>query len=377
VKIGRVVRRDIFGPETRIVIVDVEKHELIDVQYAELIRLQEEGSSDRSAKCFANARFPTSLSLALESADFVDALRTVEQAKNACARATFAWDDCQWIAPVDPPRYRDFMSFEQHHLTSAILMGAAKPPDVVYKLPTYYKGNHLTMIGTDAEVPWPGYSDFMDFELELGFVIGSPGQDLTPEEAERCIFGVTILNDFSARDRQVRESSSGLGPAKGKDFATAIGPWITTVDDLDLSNLTMEAFVNGESWARGSSGSAMWSPAEIVAYASTAEHLVSGELLGSGTLGGGCGVEAGRRLIPGDLLELEVSGIGTLRNRMGEPNVLRWEPTPRVPGVTINGGAVEGPTRPMSPRSDALPPPVVLDEGGKYRIETVPGWSGS
>jgi 2-keto-4-pentenoate hydratase/2-oxohepta-3-ene-1,7-dioic acid hydratase in catechol pathway len=262
------------------------------------------------------------------------------------------------------------MSFEQHNLTAARLMGATQPPQVIYKLPVYYKGNHFTLVGHEAEISWPGYSDFMDFELELGFVIRSGGVDLNPDQAEQFIFGVTILNDFSARDRQVEESSGGLGPAKGKDFVTAIGPWVTTVDELNLADLTMTASVNGEKWATGSSGSAMWSPAELVAYASTAEHLVPGELLGSGTLGGGCGVEAGRRLISGDLIELEVSGIGTLRNRIVETQPLRWTPTQRTPGVTITGGRVTGPTRPMSPRLDAAPLPVVLDSDGHLVTQT-------
>jgi 2-keto-4-pentenoate hydratase/2-oxohepta-3-ene-1,7-dioic acid hydratase in catechol pathway len=248
---------------------------------------------------------------------------------------------------------------------------------VIYKYPVYYKGNHPSLVGTEAEIPWPGYSDFMDFELELGFVVGAAAVDLNPDEAQQCIFGVTILNDFSARDRQVEESSAGLGPAKGKDFATAIGPWITTLDELDLADLSMTARVNGETWASGSSGSAMWTAAELVAYASSAEPLVAGELLGSGTLGGGCGVEAGRRIIPGDVIELEVSGIGVLRNRMGEPRPLRWTPAARTPGITVAGGVVEGPTRPMSPRTDAPPPPVVLDRDGNRHVQSSPDSTGA
>jgi 2-keto-4-pentenoate hydratase/2-oxohepta-3-ene-1,7-dioic acid hydratase in catechol pathway len=198
----------------------------------------------------------------------------------------------------------------------------------------------------------------MDYELELGFVVGRGGVDLAPAEAEQCLFGVTLLNDFSARDRQTEETAGNLGPAKGKDFATAVGPWITTIDELDLLTIQLTARVNGETWASGSSGSAMWSAAEILAYLSTAEPLVPGELVGSGTIGGGCGLEVGRRLIPGDVVELEGDGLGVLRNGLGEPVPLRWSPAHRTPGQMIDGRNGVGITALLPPRADAPPPPV-------------------
>jgi 2-keto-4-pentenoate hydratase/2-oxohepta-3-ene-1,7-dioic acid hydratase in catechol pathway len=231
---------------------------------------------------------------------------------------------------------RDCLAFEQHLRNTLLGLAAAmnvEPiiPDVYYEKPIYYKGNPLTLIGHDKEVPWPDYSRRMDYELELGFVIGRPGKDLTPEQAKAHLFGVTILNDFSARDIQSIEMKGLLGPAKGKDFATALGPWITTVDELDVHNLTMVARVNGEEWSRGSSSTIMWRVEEIIAYISKAEGLVAGELIGSGTVGGGCGVELGKLLKAGDVVDLEVSGIGVLRNKMGTPAPTGWMPERRIP----------------------------------------------
>jgi 2-keto-4-pentenoate hydratase/2-oxohepta-3-ene-1,7-dioic acid hydratase in catechol pathway len=235
----------------------------------------------------------------------------------------------RFLSPVDPPLVRDFMAFEQHARNASKQLGAT-PAEELFRRPVYYKGNPLTLIGHEQEVPWPGYTSYMDYELELGLVIGKAGSDLTPDEAIEHLLGVTIFNDFSARDIQGREMRGLLGPAKGKDFATGVGPWITTRDELDLANLTMIARINGEEWSHNSSATITWSIAELIAYASKAETLWPGELLGTGTVGLGCGLEMGKRLQPGDVIELEVNGIGTLRNRIGQPQPRGWEPQPRA-----------------------------------------------
>jgi 2-keto-4-pentenoate hydratase/2-oxohepta-3-ene-1,7-dioic acid hydratase in catechol pathway len=169
----------------------------------------------------------------------------------------------------------------------------------------------------------------LDYELELGFVIGKSGRNLRPQEALSHLFGVTILNDFSARDVQGPEMSSGFGPSKGKDFATALGPWITTCDELDITHLDMVARVNGQEWSHGSSATMTWKVEELIAYASKGETIWPGELLGSGTVGTGSGAERGKKFQPGDVIELEVQGIGVLRNRIGQPEPRGWEPEPR------------------------------------------------
>ena len=237
-----------------------------------------------------------------------------------------------WLAPIDPPLMRDCLVFETH-LRNSFLKILGKVPEQYYEMPLYYKGNPLTLIGNEQELRWPDYTRYMDYELELGFVIGRGGKDLTPEQAKAHLFGVTIFNDFSARDIQANEMQGLLGPAKGKDFATALGPWITTADELDVHNLTMIARVNGEEWSRGSSATMMWQIEEIIAYISKSEGVQVGELIGSGTVGFGCGLELGKQLKPGDVVELEVEGIGVLRNRVGTPVPTGWMPQKRTPAT--------------------------------------------
>ena len=156
-----------------------------------------------------------------------------------------------------------------------------------------------------------------------------PSACLPPDQALGHVLGLTVFNDFSARDIQAREMAAGLGPSKGKHFASAVGPRIVTFESLP-DWLAMSARVNGEVWSEGSTGTIMWPIAELVARASAGEPLVAGTLLGSGTVGGGCGAEIGRQLSPGDVVELEIEGIGVLRNRLGTPATEGWMPTPRT-----------------------------------------------
>jgi 2-keto-4-pentenoate hydratase/2-oxohepta-3-ene-1,7-dioic acid hydratase in catechol pathway len=226
------------------------------------------------------------------------------------------------------PAFREFMAFEQHFITASEKAGR-DVPDVLYELPVSYMGSTQAFVGPEDEVPWPAYTRRMDYELELGIVIGQGGRDIGPEEALDHVLGLTILNDFSARDIQFREMTGGLGPSKGKHFASSCGPCIVTLDELELDALAMAARVNGDTWSSGSSGTMLWSIAELVAWAAAGEALAAGTLLGSGTVGGGCGVELDRFLSPGDVVELEVEGIGVLRNRLGEPPEAGWMPEPR------------------------------------------------
>jgi 2-keto-4-pentenoate hydratase/2-oxohepta-3-ene-1,7-dioic acid hydratase in catechol pathway len=229
------------------------------------------------------------------------------------------------LAPIPvPPQIRDFLAFEQH-LKGAFGMAEQftgrhmEIPAVWYQQPIYYKANRFSVVGPDAEVSWPSYAQLLDYELELACVIGKPGVDITREEAAGHIFGYTIFNDVSARDAQATEMEGQLGPAKGKDFDTGnvLGPWLVTADEIgDPYDLTMVARVNGEEWSRGHSGTMHHRFEDIIAFVSRSETLHPGEILGSGTVGGGCGLELGRFLNPGDVIELEVERIGVLRNRI-------------------------------------------------------------
>ena len=187
--------------------------------------------------------------------------------------------------------------------------------------PIYYKCNRFAVAGVDDEFQWPSYSKLLDFELEFGCYISKRGKDIAREQARSFIFGYTIFNDISARDAQGREMGGMLGPAKGKDFDTAnvMGPCLVTADELgDPYDLNMIARVNGEEWGRGNTRDMHWQFEDVIAHVSQSETLYPGEFLGSGTVGNGSGLEQLRYLKPGDVVELEVDGIGTLRTQVGK-----------------------------------------------------------
>ena len=298
----------------------------------------------------AAATFPPSLTRSVATGPVF--LERVTMAVDALdVQATIAFDDVTWAPAIDPPVMLDGSAFEQH-LVNAHARGKREVPDLFYELPVYYKMNPVTVYGHDQIVPWPGGAGFMDYELEIAVVIGREGRDLRPEEALDHVLGVTVMNDLSARDVQAREMTAGFGPAKGKDFGTALGPWITTLDELDLDDLTMLARVNGEEWSRGSTSSLTWSLAELVAYASRNEIVVPGQVIGSGTVGMGCGLELYRKLQPGDVVELEIEGIGTLRSTLSEPSQTRWDPTPKERRATVTLPVREGAGPSTAPSND-------------------------
>ena len=236
------------------------------------------------------------------------------------ARTSYATGDVRLLAPVARPRVmRDFLTFEGHMKQASRALGRGdQVPALWYEVPAYYKGNPDTIVGTDAAVPVPRYCQQFDFELELGMVIGRRGKDIPKSEAGSYIGGYTIWNDFSARDQQMREGPLGMGPGKAKDFdaGNAVGPYLVTPDELDVDNLRMIARVNGEVWTDTTSAGRQFSFADLIAHVSQSETIHPGELWGSGTVTSGSGLELGKWLQPGDVVELEVEGIGTLRNHI-------------------------------------------------------------
>ncbi len=225
------------------------------------------------------------------------------------------------LAPIPrPPLLRDFIAFEAHIAATSKKRGQPIPPEW-YKAPVYYKGNPLTIIGPEDILVWPLQTQKLDYELELACVIGRTGRDIPAEKAWDYIAGYTIMNDFSARDVQFQEMACRLGPAKGKDFATALGPCLVTPDEIpDLRQVTMVARVNGEVWSEGSFGSIYWSFAQMIEHVSRGETVYPGEVFGSGTVGGGCGLEMDRFLKPGDVVELEIQPIGILKTKVTKEN---------------------------------------------------------
>ena len=281
----------------------------------------------------------TVLEIAEAGANGVDVV--TELLKSSPSGARLARSEIKLDAPIPrPPQMRDFLCFEKHLVQAfeqARRVRAQQSPDpeaamremeqkgilsvpaTWYERPIFYHPNRLNVIGTDTDVVWPAYSTLMDFELEFGCYIGKSGRDIAASGARAHIFGYTIFNDFSARDEQTREMPGQLGPGKGKDFdgGNAMGPCLVTADEFgDPYAKTMIARVNGEEWARGNTGEMRWKFEDCIAHVSRGETLYPGEFFGSGTVGGGCGLETMRFLKSGDVVELEVEGIGMLRNRV-------------------------------------------------------------
>jgi 2-keto-4-pentenoate hydratase/2-oxohepta-3-ene-1,7-dioic acid hydratase in catechol pathway len=222
------------------------------------------------------------------------------------------------LAPLRPRSLRDFLAFEGHLRNAYAALGRDIPAEW-YEVPAYYKGMPDTVVGPDVEVPWPRHTDRLDHELELAAVIGRPIRDARPEDAAGCIFGYTIWNDFSARDVQRREGAVGMGPGKAKDWdgSNVLGPCIVTADEFDAADARMRVRVNGEVWGEDTTAHMHHSFADMVVYASQDQTVHPGEVFGSGTAAGGSGLELDRWLQEGDVVELEVEGIGVLRNTIG------------------------------------------------------------
>jgi 2-keto-4-pentenoate hydratase/2-oxohepta-3-ene-1,7-dioic acid hydratase in catechol pathway len=261
----------------------------------------------------------------------VDLLEDLSSAGAAARRspdAVFDLGEVRLLAPVPvPPSIRDFSAFEDHVRTARATRSLEVEPDW-YQLPVFYFSNPAAVVGPGVGIPVPPGCDELDYELEVAAVVGRPGADLDPATAEAHIAGYTVMNDWSARDLQRREMRLGLGPAKGKDFATSLGPVLVTPDELEplrrdkAFDLAMTARVNGTEWSRGRLSDIYWSFGELVAHASRGTVLRPGDVIGSGTCGTGCilelsavhGSSAYPWLTPGDMVELVVEQLGTLAN---------------------------------------------------------------
>lgn len=232
-----------------------------------------------------------------------------------------------FLPPVlRPPSFRDFDGFEQHVRTARVRRNL----DMVqawYDLPVFYFSNPNSLVGQDADVYAPAASAELDYELELGVFMGDRTRNVAPEDAWSHVAGFTILNDFTARDLQRDEMAVGLGPAKGKDFSTAVGPVLVTRDELagkiegEHISLEMRARVNGHELSRGNSNGLFHTFPRMIAHASRDADLFPGDLIGSGTVGTGCILELTPEatngwLKPGDVIELEIERLGKLRNKV-------------------------------------------------------------
>ncbi|MEJ2860411.1 fumarylacetoacetate hydrolase family protein [Actinomycetospora flava] len=282
----------------------------------------------------------------------LDLLRSgtlLDAGRDALAAPAVALDDVRLLAPLEPPTVRDFVAFEEHVEGMRKLAGI---PEAWYDAPTFYFSNPYATLGPADDVPVPPGCGVLDFELEIGAVIGRTGCDVAPGEGWAHVAGLTILNDWSARDLQAAEMQVGLGPAKGKDTATTLGPWLVTADEFapdgeGFVDLALTAAVNGEVVGEDRLAHMGWPFGDLVAYASRGTEVRPGDVLGSGTCGhGGClgelwgrGVTHAERppLAPGDVVTLTAEGIGTLSSRVvpgaAPTPIPRARPRPRVSGV--------------------------------------------
>jgi len=233
-------------------------------------------------------------------------------------KVIFTMDEVNLKAPVPRPNsIRDTMSFEGHMRNFEKITGKPAPP-VWFKRPAYYKGNPCTVIGPDEPVIWPSNTEKLDYELEFGIYIGKEGKNIPANKAQEYIAGYTVFNDISARDVLKDDVSTFLGPGKGKDIDTGniTGPCLVTADELDISDLHMEARINGEIWSTGRTSDMYWKFPQIIEWISQSETIYPGDFIGSGTPVNGCGDELDRWIQPGDIVEIEVEGIGVLRNKI-------------------------------------------------------------
>jgi 2-keto-4-pentenoate hydratase/2-oxohepta-3-ene-1,7-dioic acid hydratase in catechol pathway len=245
------------------------------------------------------------------------------------------------VLPFQPRSFRDVLLYEKHWINSSRgfvrhFMPAAfrvteafekltgstfpafRPPKLMASQPLYYFGNHLTIVPSGTPVAVPSFTHALDYELELGFVLSKPLRNATPEEALAAIGGFVVVNDFSARDIQRAEMRSGLGPQKSKHFLSSMSGTLVTADEIlpRIDRLDGTVEINGRQIARVSSAGMRFTLGEVLAYLSKDEQLHQGELIATGTLPGGCGLETGRLLATGDELRLVIEGVGEITHRI-------------------------------------------------------------
>lgn len=265
----------------------------------------------------------------LPFADMHEVIRIgASEAASRASDKSFAVDEVRFHAPLKPTALRDAYAFEQHVRTASQNRGRDVPKEW-YQFPIFYYTNPNSIYGSGDEIPYPHYTEAVDFELEIAVIIGKAGIDIKPEDAPNHIFGYTIFNDWSARDVQRAEMKAGLGPAKGKDFASSLGPVIVTSEALadrsvnrpGVYDLNMVARVNGVEISKANFKDIYWSFGEIINRASDTCELQAGDVIGSGTVGTGCLLELtkaqGPWLNAGDVVELEIERIGILKNIVG------------------------------------------------------------
>jgi 2-keto-4-pentenoate hydratase/2-oxohepta-3-ene-1,7-dioic acid hydratase in catechol pathway len=262
------------------------------------------------------SRWPMSREAAETALSFADDLDE-EAISPFGARAVYRESEYRLCTPLRPTRLKDYLVYEAHKKQAMAARGL-EMPELWYRMPTYTNRNHCGLADPGQDIVWPSYSKKLDFEFELALVIARAGRDIAASDAMDYVAGITIYNDFSARDVQADEGRIGAGPGKSKDFdyGNVLGPCIVTLDEIDPSDIAMTLRVNGQEWSRGHTSGMKFSWQQIVENASRGETVFPGDVFASGTMDGGCCLELDRFLEPGMVIELEAAGIGVLRNRI-------------------------------------------------------------
>jgi 2-keto-4-pentenoate hydratase/2-oxohepta-3-ene-1,7-dioic acid hydratase in catechol pathway len=296
-----------------------------------------------------------------------DALDGLRSAMGRVAAPRVALTSARLRAPIlQPPTIRDHIAFEEHATGQWTRDSGGPRMEVWSRLPIFYFSNPLRIFGTEEEVPYPAATKQLDYECELAMIVSREGSDVLEAEADQYVAGFTIFNDWSCRDLQADESQFGLGPAKGKDAASSLGPWVVTRDEMapyyrdGRLHVQCTVRVNGVVWMEGNAWNMHHTFGAMLERAAQDSRIVPGDVIASGTVGGGSISESVRKgyparwLQPGDLVEMEVEGLGTLRNRLGP---------------------VRNPSRELrftAPAQRPLPQPLSAEELQRVRERTAP-----
>lgn len=246
-----------------------------------------------------------------------------QEATNAGQRVVYAMDAVRLLAPVPrPPGVANFSCWPAHGKAGAERGSSLRPAEEGSGILPYWKGNPDSYVGSGATIHPPSYStnDDLDVECEFVAIVGTGGRNLSGDAARRAIVGYTIVNDASARTRQFLEMKNGRGPVKGKDFdgGNVMGPWIVTRDELtDPRNQRLSLALNGEELSSAGTGDMTWDFEEMLGYLSLDQTIKPGHVISSGCFHRGCGTDLGRKWVTGDVVELRVSGIGSLVTKIG------------------------------------------------------------
>jgi 2-keto-4-pentenoate hydratase/2-oxohepta-3-ene-1,7-dioic acid hydratase in catechol pathway len=264
-------------------------------------------------------RWPVALDAAKEAFLFATG-QSADAISPLGARVRYRSNEYRLRIPLRPRRLKDYLVYEEHKKKSMARKGL-EMPDLWYQMPTYTNRNVCGLADPDEAIIWPAYSKKLDFEFELAVVIGRQGRNIKAADALSYVAGVTIYNDFSARDIQADEGRIGAGAGKSKDFdqGNVLGPCIVTLDEIDPANIEMLLRIDGEEWARGHTSGMKFSWGQIIENASRDETIFPGDIFASGTMDRGCGLELERWIKPGSEIAMEAAGIGTLRNKVLPP----------------------------------------------------------